>query len=174
MTSDKLRKDIVSPTIPRIICDQPHGGLTPKERLLLNSKRVGDCWEWQLATTPDGYGKAQINGRSWLAHRASYTLFKGTIPLGLTIDHLCQNVRCINPAHLEAVTDTTNKRRSPKVAKEYCERGHRRTPENIYVCPRGWKTCKICRAELRPRKRNELRKAETPFQIPTQANGETS
>jgi hypothetical protein len=39
-------------------------------------------------------------------HRTSYKAFKGPIPDGKVIMHLCNNKRCINPKHLE-VGDTT-------------------------------------------------------------------
>ncbi len=146
--NEQLRKDLVGrPVEHSIICEDPCRGLTPRERLLLNSKVDGACWIWQLRTTEDGYGKVQVNGRTWLAHRASYTMFKGPIPEGLTIDHLCKNTLCVNPAHLESVTDIENKRRAlalRKALKTHCKRGHERTPENTYVNSRGNKQCLIC------------------------------
>jgi hypothetical protein len=57
------------------------------------------------------------------AHRVSYALFKGPIPEGLTIDHLCRTPACVNPDHLEAVTLSENSRRAA-VRKPYCPRGH--------------------------------------------------
>ena len=73
------------------------------------------CWIWQGATTADskrpGYGKIFINGGLCYAHRYFYERYKGTISEGLTIDHLCQQTHCVNPAHLEAVTHKENMRR---------------------------------------------------------------
>jgi hypothetical protein len=154
---DKMREDILR-TSMRFICDVPHNGIFPKERLLRNTRKVGDCWLWQGTTTSDGYGKVGINRRSWLAHRASYTMFKGPIPDGMTIDHLCQNILCVNPDHLEAVTDTENKRRSPKVQKTHCRRGHERTPENILITTKGWKQCRICKALCNRESRNRKKR----------------
>lgn len=62
------------------------------------------CWEWQGATNSRGYGCLGRDEKAWLAHRYAYTLVSGPIPEGYQVDHLCKNVVCVRPLHLEAVT----------------------------------------------------------------------
>ena len=69
------------------------------------------CWEWQRAFNNRGYPTKWILGRKWLAHRLYYTLANGLISPDMTIDHLCRNKACVNPAHLEMVTACRNLRR---------------------------------------------------------------
>ena len=69
-----------------------------------------DCWLWQGAKK-QGYGMKKINGKTWSVHRYYYQKMNGPIPPGLTIDHLCRNRSCYNPAHLEAVTQRENVKR---------------------------------------------------------------
>lgn len=66
------------------------------------------CWMWQKARTGNGYGAAWRNGRQVPAHRAYYEQHRGPIPAGLVIDHLCRTPLCVNPDHLEAVTNREN------------------------------------------------------------------
>lgn len=73
------------------------------------------CWNWQGATDHAGYGADWWKGRYYRAHRSVYEQHKGPIPIGLVLDHLCRNPRCVNPDHLEPVTDETNVRRSRQV-----------------------------------------------------------
>lgn len=70
--------------------------------------KTRDCWNWQSAKDKFGYGFIRIKGKNRKAHRVAYTLIKGHIPKGLVIDHLCQNTSCVNPKHLEAVTNKEN------------------------------------------------------------------
>ena len=65
------------------------------------------CWIWLFRCDPDGYGRS--SGRK--AHRLSYLFFRGPIPVGLQLDHLCRVRSCCNPEHLEAVTPGENVRR---------------------------------------------------------------
>lgn len=74
-----------------------------------------ECWNWLLGKDSSGYGltKIVVDGvrRTIGAHRAVYQENKGPIPKGLELDHLCRNRKCVNPNHLEPVTDTENARR---------------------------------------------------------------
>lgn len=70
------------------------------------------CWEWQKVRNSKGYGKVVIDGKNFQAHRKSYEHFVGPIPEGLEMDHLCSNPCCINPKHLEPVTQLENSNRA--------------------------------------------------------------
>jgi hypothetical protein len=66
------------------------------------------CWNHRGPYTSKGYGRS---GRFGPAHRYYWTMLRGPIPDGLTIDHLCLNKKCVNPDHLELVTASENTRR---------------------------------------------------------------
>ena len=107
------------------------------------------CWVWQWATRKsDGYGTAYKNRKKVQAHRLIYEEIKGQIPAGLTLDHLCRNILCVNPDHLEPVTQRENVLRGNGVAaiharKTHCIRGHEFNKENTMVVKRG-RGCRTC------------------------------
>lgn len=115
----------------------------------------GGCWEWQGGMNlRTGYGSLYVGGyKTVLVHRYSYQHYKGEIPAGLAIDHLCRNRKCANPDHLEAVTLGENVLRGVGVTavnarKTHCHKGHEFTPENTYVAPtKGGRDCRECRYE---------------------------
>jgi len=73
--------------------------------------RASGCWEWTASVNSKGYAQIRVAGRKVLFHRLMYERHRGPIPLGLTIDHLCRNRICGNPAHLEVTTIQENVRR---------------------------------------------------------------
>jgi hypothetical protein len=108
------------------------------------------CLIWMGQCEHGGYGMVWFEGKKRLAHRVSYLLHKGTIPEGQTLDHLCRVPACINPDHLEPVTRRENTLRGDGPAginsrKTHCINGHKFTEENIYMHPRGFRQCRICR-----------------------------
>ncbi len=95
----------------------------------------GDCWEWTGTKNSWGYGRFLVDGRRIMAHRVCYEILVGKIPEGLVIDHLCRNHACVNPAHIEALTQLVNARRGRNIHREktHCVRGHEYTEENTRV-----------------------------------------
>jgi len=66
------------------------------------------CWIW-TGSTSDGYGNFWRNGRWDKAHRVAFALHWAlTIPPGMEIQHVCNNRRCCNPAHLVGGARTAN------------------------------------------------------------------
>jgi hypothetical protein len=128
-----------------------------KERILDNVVvDENGCWRWQKYITSNGYG--QIGGSyvtSNYTHRVAYEAWRGPIPVGLHIDHLCRVRDCCNPDHLEAVTPGENVLRGEGFAAKHarateCPNGHPYDSENTYSRPRGsgGRDCKICRRAL--------------------------
>lgn len=140
-----------------------------KERLVSRITENNECWEWVSPITKNGYGVLSVENKVQLAHRVSYEAYKGTIPKGLQIDHLCRNRCCINPEHLEAVTAKENTKRgdSGKArgaqmrAKTHCPKGHEYNEQNtsVYVQRGKYKTrrCKKCHALAEKERRQNAR-----------------
>jgi hypothetical protein len=108
------------------------------------------CWVWCGSRYGNGYGRirgAGLNGA--LAHRVAWELWRGPIPDGLVIDHLCKNRECVNPDHLEPVTQRENVMRSDSLWAEqakrtHCPDGHSYDEANTAV-RNGSRHCRECR-----------------------------
>lgn len=116
------------------------------------------CWIWQGKPNAQGYGTHTIYHQERTpAHRFAYELLVGPIPEGLVIDHLCRNPICVNPAHLEPVTNWENVLRginhvAQNVRKTHCDHGHEFTPENTKVQEDGHRSCRTCMRESNRRR----------------------
>lgn len=108
----------------------------------------GNCWVW-LASTAKGYGNIRTEAGNRYAHRLAYELLLAPIPEGLHIDHRCRRPRCVNPAHLEPVTNAENARRANaglmQARKTHCKQGHPYDEENTVIRADGTgRACREC------------------------------
>ena len=123
---------------------------TVTERFWAKVNKTDTCWLWTAGTSVEGYGRFRLNDRSRKAHQVSYEMHVGPIPEGKVLDHLCRVPGCVNPAHLEPVTDRENILRGTapaavNAAKTHCKRGHEFTDDNTYWS-KGKRSCKTCSA----------------------------
>lgn len=82
----------------------------------VDRRGADECWPWAGSIdSRNTYGRFPVNKVWRRAHRVAYELLVGPIPDGLTLDHLCRNTRCVNPAHLEPCTARENHRRAVAV-----------------------------------------------------------
>lgn len=174
---DKTRVSAVTDTLHGYTRGEPlrfihgHNGTKgdPVDRVLarIEVHPLG-CWEFTGALQR-GYGVVGTTAnKTARAHRVVYEAEVGPIPPGMTIDHLCLNTRCVNPAHLEVVSRSENARRqaaagrhhggAPGRDKTHCPQGHEYDGANTHRRPNGWRTCRACSRE-RARARREGKRA---------------
>ena len=117
-----------------------------------NVSRTDSCWLWTGYINKDGYGEYKSEYLvTRLAHRIAYALDKGALPT-LPLDHLCRHRHCVNPDHLEPVTQEVNTRRSNvglhEANKTHCPHGHPYDEENT-IRHNGKRFCRQCKQDRR-------------------------
>ena len=107
------------------------------------------CWHWSGVydkRPSKGYGYIKTLGKQRLAHRVAYELFRGPIPDGLQLDHLCQEKGCVNPDHLEILTNRENSLRYRQTIT-HCPKGHAYDEQNTHINKVGARVCRACGRE---------------------------
>jgi HNH endonuclease len=122
------------------------------------------CWVWTGSLSPNGYARFSVANRPVYAHRWSYEHFVGPIPRKRQIDHLCRIRNCVNPAHLEAVTQRVNLLRGESLPAQYakadeCVNGHSWDLLNTHFRPDGSRYCRACGRDRERARKERLRSA---------------
>lgn len=131
---------------------------TPIERFMrmVSPDPVSGCWLWTGAMS-EGYGKfsmVALGLKNLWAHRASLMLLRG-VEIGpypaVCVDHKCRNRACVNPDHLELVSQKENVARAAHVRRPWlygetpqCRHGHALTPGNLRSSAKGGSKCRTC------------------------------
>jgi len=130
-----------------------------RDRIIV--QRFTNCWLWSGAVDKNGYGQYTIKDKSIKAHRHAYETIIGPISEGNVIDHGCRTRCCVNPRHMEAVTNRENVLRGLSFAvtnkrKTHCKRGHALSGPNLLLVRHG-RSCKTCQLAA---KRKHMAKPE--------------
>lgn len=125
-------------------------------RIFSKIERKNDCWIWKDAPNQGGYGRLRLEGKPRLAHRVCYELFKGEIPKDYILHHTCENKKCVNPDHLEAITRTEHLFKVGHMAHlrlstTHCPQGHEYATENTIITKAG-RVCRKCVNERNKKK----------------------
>lgn len=136
----KSRGDLVN--LPR---------LTPEQRFAERVARYSpdECWMWSNLS-PGRYGSLLVDGVKVYAHRFSYELHNGPIPLGMYVLHSCDTPACVNPRHLSVGDQKQNvqemwaRGRANRRLAEACKWGHKFTAENTRINSDGERVCRTC------------------------------
>jgi hypothetical protein len=122
------------------------------------------CWLWIASGDRDGYGRFDHGA----AHRWAWMLYRGPIPEGMVLDHMCRVRSCVNPDHLRVVTprinalENSHAHAAVNAAKTHCIHGHPLSGDNLWIAPRGERGeatkrfCWIC--EIARRRRLEVKR----------------
>jgi len=122
-----------------------------EERFFARVDKKRGCWNWTGGTGGTKEHTYGVYGGT-TAHRWAYGYFVEKVPEDRVVDHLCGNKMCVNPAHLEVVTQRENLLRSKKTlnainaAKTHCKEGHEFTEKNTYISvTNGQRVCRECK-----------------------------
>ena len=80
------------------------------------------CWLWTGSVDKQGYGQL-ARGPTKKAHRLSYELFNGLIPVGQFVCHSCDQPGCVNPDHLFIGTALDNNQDAMRKGRTACGQG---------------------------------------------------
>ncbi|RBO72820.1 MULTISPECIES: HNH endonuclease signature motif containing protein [unclassified Microbacterium] len=135
--------------------------LHARERLAAGIQETpSGCHEYRIKAKR-GYGHLRFAGREYAAHRVAWVISNGPLlDTDVVIHHVCENRSCVNPRHLEAVSQRANLLATSSTiaarnsTKTHCIHGHEFTPANTIRTKTG-RACRPCSREAKARYREK-------------------
>ena len=111
------------------------------KRFWTKVNKTNTCWLWKGSLKKYGYGQYYARTKKFRAHRYIWERLNGPIPKGLQLDHLCRVRHCVNPKHLDIVTNRENALRGNGITainarKKECNSGHWLAGKNLIIIKR--------------------------------------
>lgn len=133
---------------------------TTAERFWAKVDKTSTCWLWTGHRAEYGHATFKLDGRNTSAYRYAWEQLRGPIPDSLVLDHICRIPWCVNPDHLEPVTNGENVLRgigpgAVNKRKTHCKRGHEFAGDNLRITPAGYRNCRECERQKIKRQRAE-------------------
>jgi HNH endonuclease len=116
-------------------------------------RKLSRCILWPGACRKQD-GRPVIGNR--YVYRIVFEQLHGRLPTGMALHHLCDEPRCINPAHLIAVSQSDHMKLHGRGGdwgqrdKTHCPAGHPYDAANTY-CYAGERHCKACQRAAKRR-----------------------
>ena len=125
------------------------------------------CWIWCGCRTTAGYGHFTNDPahptQKVYSHRFAYELLRGPIPRGLQIDHRCRLRACVNPDHMDVVSQRENILRGTSPSAQHAQQTHCKWGHSLADAyhkpskPPHWRDCRVCALERARRHSQERR-----------------
>ena len=84
----------------------------PRFMNFVSPEPMSGCWLWTGSDSGTGrgggYGRFSFSGATIAAHRYAYSVLVGKIRKNMQVDHKCGVRCCVNPDHLQQVTQSKN------------------------------------------------------------------
>lgn len=108
------------------------------EKFVVKNNKKDECWGWSGAPCPKGYARLYFEGISFGAHRISWMIYNGDIPVKMCVLRKCNSRLCTRPEHLylashpQYITNLKKKNHSLNTSRYGRKRLHVDIPNGIY------------------------------------------
>jgi hypothetical protein len=138
--------------IPDRVVERALQHRVPEGRCLVSTYSTGSHGYSQIGWQEDGQRKMT------LIHLVVWQHYRGEIPKGMDVDHICRNRRCSRLAHLRLLSISQNRSQQAFHLRTCCPHGHPYDAENTRITRNGWRACRTCEREHCRRQRAARRR----------------